>query len=210
MAAVPSIKGSTLNQLVEDLAKLRAEGSLSDAEIEAHLEPEDRALLESGIVSPSGWYPIATHGRMLELCRDVMGGGSNAYIVERGRAQGKRLLAAGLYQQMEYAARAQVLSAEPSARYSAFGRDLKLMVTLSRSILNFTEWSARPDPDHPLRHVIDVTEAADFPELLLYSTEGLIDCIAEEVGHGGMWSWRRIAPDCFRFHMVRDLPPPAR
>jgi len=204
MSDTASIKGSTLIQLIEDLNKLREDGRLTDDELERRLPEEDRQLFRLSI-SPSGWYPVAAHARILELCRDVLGDGSNEFLVLRGRAHGQRLMDAGLYQQMEYASRAQVLTAEPDARFRAFGRDLKLMVTLSQSILNFSSWKSEPDPEHPLRYRIEVTDAADFPDALVYSTEGLIDSIATQIGHAGMWSWRRVAPDHIRFFMTRDV-----
>ena len=112
---------------------------------------------------------------------------------------------AGLYQQMEYAGRAQIVSAtSPEERSVAFRRDLKLLVTLSGSILNFTKWTVVDDPDHQDRAMIEVSDAGAFPEALVQSTTGLMDCLNDAMGTSGLWKWDRPTPDLLRFRMTRS------
>lgn len=116
-----------------------------------------------------------------------MGGGRNKYLFQRGLKKGKNLIEAGLYQQMEYASRTQLQrEVRPGARFKAYGRDLRLFVTLSRSLLNFTEWSVIVDPDHDDRYVILVEDAAAYPDALIWATEGLIESMALNHGFGNV------------------------
>lgn len=205
MAQKPCIKGTAIGDLVEDTRKLLSDGKLSRGEIEARLTAEDLALLEESLVT-SQWYSIHCYRRLTELLRDVEGEGRNEYIRKRGRARGRKLIEAGLYQQMEYLGRSRVKQTmDPKARFEAYGRDLKLLVTLSQSLLNFSTWKVVPDPDHGDRYRIEVRDAADFPDVLGWSSEGLIDAMAAEHGLSGLWRWERIAPDFVVFRMLRPL-----
>lgn len=201
---VPSMKGSLTNELAEDLRKLIADGKVSRAEVERRLTPEDLAILDSEIVF-AGWYDVQFYARCAELLRDTVGEGRNEYLFERGVARGRQLIEAGLYQQMEYATRTQVMSEmDPEARFRAYGRDLRLFVTLSRSLLSFTTWSVTVDPEYADRYVIVVEEAADYPNALVWATEGLIESMAASHGFENMWRHRRVG-DRVEFRMTRSL-----
>jgi hypothetical protein len=205
MPQEPCIKGSTIADLFEDLKKLIDAGEISQADVDRHLHEEDRKLLD-GPIATGSWYSVQSQARALELMRDTVGGGHNRLLVERGKRKGEKLMEAGLYQQMEYAGRAEVMSAKsPEERYAAFGRDLKLLITLSGSILNFSRWTVVPDPDRAGRYLLEITEAEAYPEALIHSTEGLIDSLATAMGHPGLWTWERIASDHIRFWMTRAI-----
>lgn len=203
MATQPSLKGSVITELAEDIKKMIADGELSRESVERHLTSEDTAILETGI-SVSQWYSVEFYRRAAELLRDAVGGGRNEYLRERGLKKGKKLIEAGLYQQMEYASRAQVKGeVTPEKRFAAYGHDLRLFVTLSRSLLNFTKWSTIPDPDHGDRYWILVEEAADYPDALVWATEGLIESMASTHGLSNLWSHERVQPDRIVFRMSR-------
>jgi len=143
-------------------------------------------------IAVSGWYDVQLYARCAELPRDTVGGGRNKYLFQRGLKKGKNLIEAGLHQQMEYALRTQIQrEVSPGARFKAYGRDLCLFVTLSRSLLNFTEWSVIVDPDHDDRYVILVEDAAADPDALIWATEGLIESMALNHGFGNVWRHRR-------------------
>jgi hypothetical protein len=57
MTSEPSIKGSALSSVVEDVRALRDSGRISADRLEASLEAADLALLETKI-QPALWYPI--------------------------------------------------------------------------------------------------------------------------------------------------------
>ena len=201
MSHAPSIKGTVLVDLVEDVRKLLASG---DRRAAARLTEQDRASVEQDI-SQASWYRVDFYARLMELLRDVHGDGRNEYVIDRGRARGRKLMEAGVYQQMEYVGRLQATkAATPEERFAAYGRDLRLLVTLSRSILNFTTWSVRADPDVSARHLIEVSEAEAFPDILGYSTEGFIDAMASVPGHSGLWKYARLGPSRAVFRMTRS------
>lgn len=200
MAKTPSIKGTVLVDLAEDVRKLIESG---DQEVDGGLTEDDRRTIEQGI-SQFSWYDVDFYARMMQLLRDVHGDGSNEYVIDRGRMRGRKLMEAGLYQQMEYLGRLQVSNAyTPQERFQAYGRDLRLLVTLSRSILDFTTWSVGPDPDAGDRHRIEVSDAERFPDILGYSTEGFIDAMSSVPGHKALWKYERVDRDRVVFRMTR-------
>ena len=205
MAEIPSVKGIVLAEPVERTRKLLEEGQLSRRELEARLRPEDLIPFEE-TVNDFKWYEVEFYVRVAALLRDLAGEGRDEYLHEIGFVVGKKLIDGGLYQQMEYLGRAQVTGAvDAQARFAAYGRDLKLFVTLSGSILNFSSWSVTQDPDHDDRYRIEVRDAAAFPDLLGWGSEGLIDAMATSQGLAGLWHYERLAPDFVVFRMGRAL-----
>jgi hypothetical protein len=205
MAEKPSVKGSLVAVAIEQARKLLEEGELSQAELEAKLRPEDLATFEEP-TNISKWYDLEFYKRLAELRLDADGGPPDEYFRKQGFARGRKLIEAGLYQQMEYAERSQVAGArDPQARFEAYGRDLKLFVTLSAAILNFSRWSVARDPDHDDRYRIEVREAAAFPDFLGWGSEGLINAMASSHGLHDLWRYERIAPDFVVFRMLRAV-----
>lgn len=205
MARIASIKGSVINELAEDIAKSEANGDITPKQIEARLTGEDRATLAAGVLEAQ-WYDVQFYRRCSELLRDTLGDGDDAYLVKRGFNKGTKLIKAGLYQQMEYATRTQVqkaLSAEE--RFTAYGRDLRLFVTLSGSILNFSTWSVAPDPDHADRYAIVVDDAAEFPDALAWASEGLMEAMSASHDMAKVWRHQRMSDDQIMFRMSRSL-----
>ena len=185
MPQLPSIKGSVFVGVVDDVKKLLESRRASRKDAARWLEPGDLALLDETIVI-SSWYDIRAYTRMSELLREVEGEGSNEYLRDRGRETARRLLDAGLYSQLEYLHRTEVSNAITGPeRVSAFGRDLRLLSTLSASILNFSRWTARPDPEQAARYRIEVTEAKDFPEVLAWRSDGFVNEMATQHGDAG-------------------------
>ena len=203
--STPSIKGSAISLLFEDLREFVSQGVISEEDLARYLQPDDRKLLEQP-PSRSGWYCVETHRRALELIRDTVGHGSNAYVVDRGRRQGEQLMESGFYQQLEYAGRAGVMSAKsPEERVAAFGRDLKLIVTLSRSIFNFTKWRVLPDPEHADRLLIEVSEAEPLPDIVIHTIVGFMESLVTAMGMTRLWAWERPTPDRILFRMIHTL-----
>ena len=199
------IKGSVFAAAVEDVNKLIIGGSLTRAEAGRWLEPPDFALLEAQI-SVASWYDIRCYDRMSCLLRDVEGDGRNEYLRDKGRLTARRLLEAGLYTQLEYLQRTE-FSKQSSVqqRFRAFGSDLKRLNTLSASILNFSCWTARPDPEHAKRYVIEVSEATEMPETLAWRSDGFVNEMAAQHDTPDLWSWTRPRPDLVVFRMKREI-----
>jgi hypothetical protein len=198
----PSIKGSIFGAVVEDVNKLVAAGELRKDEIARWLGAAEIALLDAKILV-SNWYDIRSYDRMNTLLRDVVGNGSNEYLRERGRETARKLGAAGIYAQLEYLSRTEVARVMGAARTEAFGRDLRKLTTLSASILNFSVWTPKPDPEQTDRYVIEVTDARDFPDTLAWRSDGFVNGMSAKHSRGDLWRWERAAPDRILFRMVR-------
>ena len=205
MSDVPSIKGGVFALAVEDLSKLVSDDKISQEELERRLDPQDIEYLDQ-LVSATRWYPICSYARILALLRDVEGGGSNDYLRGRGARSAETLLQAGLYQQLGYLKRTQLEQEnDPRGRFLAFGRDLRLLTTLSASILNFAHWESKPDPERDDRYVIEVTDAQDFPDVLCWTSDGFINQMATRHGEPYLWRWDRDRHDLIVFRMVRAV-----
>jgi hypothetical protein len=204
MTDTPSIKGSVFAGVVEEVKKLLASGELGKTDAARWLQSEDLLLLDQTI-SVSNWYAIGSYTRMNELLREVVGGGSNEYLRDCGRQTARRLLEAGLYAQLEYLQRAEVSRVtEEQARFEAFGRDLRLLSTISGSILSFSRWTPKPEEDER-RYRIEVSEARDFPEVLCWRSDGFVNEMARRHTDGDLWGWERPSLDVVVFRMLRPI-----
>ena len=206
MSKVPSIKGSVFAGVVEAVRKLVDQGELSREKAARWLQPSDVALLDAQI-SIAGWYDVRIFDRMSELLRDVAGGGSNDFLRELGRESARRLLAAGLYGQFEYLQRitATTLSGR-TERHESFGRDQRRLTTMSGSIYNFGVWTIERDPEHELRHVIAVSDAAAFSDVICWRAEGFMNQMARIRNNSAdLWAWRRVQRDLVHFRMLREI-----
>ena len=205
MSSQPSIKGSVFASIVEDVKKLLANGGVSQSELARWLRAEDILLLGQTIGAAT-WYDIRSYTRMNQLLCDVEGSGNHAYLRERGRQTARRLLDAGFYQQLEYLQRSEVArTTGGQARFEAFGRDLRKLTTLSASILNFSRWTSKPDPQREGYYVIDVSEARDFPEVLAWRSDGFVNGMAAQHGQADLWGWERVSADLIVFRMLRPI-----
>jgi len=205
MGAKPSIKGSVFAGAVEDVRKLLERGEVSREAALRWLQPDDLSLLDCEVFV-SHWYDVRIYARLCELLRDVEGDGDPEYLREKGRETARRLLEAGLYAQLQYLQRAGVAKeTDAAARFEAFGRDLRLLTTLSSSIYSFTRWGFLPDPAHAHRYLLEVSDAKDLPDVLVWRSDGFVNEMAHQHGDKDLWRWQRARPDLVRFHMTRSL-----
>jgi hypothetical protein len=209
--AQSSVKGTIIEGVVESLVRLRDAGRVTDEELEVRLEAEECALLESKI-NTAGWYPMASYTRFLQLLGDIEGGGRPAYFVERGRANARRLMDAGLYQQLSFLERwkqsVRSGSAEESTVITSYTSRLKLVVSLATSIYNVGRWVVEPDEDNPGRIWIAVRDASDYSEPMRLAAEGFLNECAKERGRPGgadLFTSERPRPDLILFRMNRDI-----
>jgi hypothetical protein len=206
-----SVKGSVVTSVVEDLAALHSAGRLAAERIEAALEADEIALLEEKIHS-AGWYPMATYTRMLELLCSAESGSSPGWFTERGRRNARRLMDAGLYQQLAFIDRwvedPEAVSVGHDVVLS-FVRNAKLVATLAGSIYNVGRWTVIADPDCAKRCRIDVERAADYSEPMRFAAEGFLnECSRPREGdrpRPDLFRSERAARDLIRFHMTMDI-----
>ncbi|HBZ70180.1 MAG TPA: hypothetical protein DEP35_10770 [Deltaproteobacteria bacterium] len=173
-----------------------------DPKVLAGRFPDGELELISKPISAGGWYDIRIYQRVLEFLRDYPGERDNAYLLDAGRRSAEALIRAGFYQQMEYLGRTQLKThQDPKARFEAFGRDLRLLATLTQSILSFVTSSVARDPEHPDRWMIEYKCTAPFPDVLCWTTQGFCNRMAEEHGSPELWRWNRLRPDLVQLRM---------
>ena len=170
--AVPSIKGTAFQSVVEDLCRLREAGRLSEDALEARLEAEDLRLLDAKVL-PGLWYPLASYGRLTELLMELEGGGRVEYVVARGARAAERLFAAGLYQQL---VRGDAIGASKRAKSERWTEhEANLMTSLAGAIFSVSRWRYVTDPAVPGTSRIEVSEAEALPEVSRWAAQGFIE-----------------------------------
>jgi hypothetical protein len=96
---------------------------------------------------------------------------------------------------------------DAQARYEAFGRDMRLLATLSATLYNFGTWQTVPDPEHARRWRLEISEASAFPDALCWTTDGFVNemmKLGAGAERGPLWRWERVRPDFILYTMVRE------
>lgn len=205
MSRNPSIKGSVVASHAEVLKKYLDRAQVEESVLASRFESGDLDVLLDRI-DLAAWYDIGTYRRMMEFLRDHDGGGDPQYLIDAGRRTAENLIRAGIHQQFEYLRRTQHSKYDdPRERFLAFGRDLRLLATITGSILNFCETRVVEDPEHANRWVIQNREAEAYPEVLCWTTLGFTNRMAEEHGAPDLWYWERPSPDVMQMRMKREI-----
>lgn len=200
MATTPSIKGSAISSVIEDVCRLRDAGEITPERLESSLERADLALLDAK-VQAALWYPIDSYRRLSELLRDVEGRNHPRYVVERGRCAAERIWNAGLYVQLQHGEEKAAAARREGGFLSE--RDSRLITSLSGAIFNFTTWRYRADGAHAL---IEVTEAEALPDVSVEAASGFLEYVVSRLrGSETNVVAQRPTPDRveFRFELVR-------
>lgn len=207
MAAEPSVKGVLLQAAVERLRTHLESGRIAREALEARLERSDLELLDAKIV-PVVWYPIGTYTRLVELVSELEGGLSDEDHVRGGEMDARRMMQAGVYQQFELFQRMDAAGdgRTDAERLQALGRTLRLAISISKAIFNFSEWRVVPDPEHPRRYRVEVTDAALLPHSNVVGAVGFLNecCNAARPRDPIRWSVERPQKDRVVYRMDRD------
>lgn len=192
----PAIKGTLFSAVIDDLNQAIEAGRIASAKVEAELESEEIALLDAKI-NAVGWYDIQTYHRMVGLLCDVEGG-HDAYWAERGRRAAHRLAESGIYQQFDYLGRTKASGqTDAQARFTAFGKDVRLLLSLQAAMLNFGEWKTVVDPEHGDRYNIEIHGIAGIPDGIFMATAGIVNEMSQmatsKTPH--RWEYKRVRPD---------------
>lgn len=202
MADVPSVEGSVLAGHAEVLTRYLASKRVDPAALARCFSPGELELL-AGPITAGRWYDVTLYERVLAFLRDSAGGGSNEYLVAAGTRSAETMIRAGFCQQMEYLRRTQLNASNGAAeRFQAFGRDLRLLASITQSILSFVKSSVRVDPDHADRWRIEHHASARFPEVLCWTTQGFCNRMAAEHGAPDLWCFERQRDDLVYFRMT--------
>ena len=178
---VPSIKGSAFQSVVEDVKRLIDEDRLEPSELASHLSDKDRGFLDVE-VTPLGWFPIATYGRMLEvLAREEGGADPQAYLCQRGSRAADRMLS-GIYESFV---------AAPGTWGVRVGQT---MMGIGKLLYNFSSWTFRAVEGET--YEIEVSDAREFPDAARFAAQGFLCTFAERAsGRDMRVSSSRPTPD---------------
>jgi hypothetical protein len=189
--AVPSIKGTAFQSVVEDVRRLLESGRISPNELAARLEAEDLRLLDEKIL-PGLWYPLTSYQRLTEQLMETEGGGRISYVVARGARAAERLFAAGLYQQL---ARGEEIGAQKRAQSKRWSEhEANLMTSLAGAIFSVSRWRYILETEGTSR--IEVSEAEALPEVSRWAAQGFVEYTASRLaGVTTVVSSERPAPD---------------
>ncbi len=201
----PSIKGTTFQGVIDDLHAAVAQGVVSIEEAEARLDPAEVPFLDPETkANPASWYSIESYRRMVELLLDVVGNGDLAYLTGRGEQAAIRLRDAGVYQQVEYVGRINEARGDRENTLAELKRQLRLIVTLARSIYNFGEWDVEVDGEQ-LRVV--VTDARALPDISVLTIEGFMNQMSEFSDSPTPARWTSCRPSVSRIEFAMSVPP---
>jgi hypothetical protein len=172
---LPSIKGTAIQAVVADVVRLIQAGRIQADVLEARLEADDLRLLDDKIL-PGLWYPLPCYRRLTELLWEIEGKRDPAYLLARGARAAERLFDLGLYQQMQ---RGEEIGAEKRERGENWGEfDGNLMTSLAGAIFNVSRWRYRIHPEVADVARIEVTDAAELPEVSRLAAQGFIEYTA--------------------------------
>jgi hypothetical protein len=201
----PSIKGSTFQGVIDDLHQAITQGQISLEDAEARLGSAELPFLDrEAKANPASWYSIESYRRIVELLLDVVGGGDDAYLIERGAKSAVRLRDAGVYQQVEYVGRINESRRNTQDTLVELQRQLRLIVTLARSIYNFGEWDVEVEGD--LLRVV-VTDARSLPNIAVLTIVGFMNKMGEFADSPTPARWRgdRVTLNRVEFTMLSSV-----
>jgi hypothetical protein len=203
----PSIKGVLVHGVVEVLRGHLERGRISPDELEARLEKADLELLEDKVIQ-AVWYPIDAYTRIVDLALELEGGSREEACLRSGERDARRMIDAGLYQQLDSLKRMSEAASKSTSeqRFQALGRLLRLAMSLSKGIYSFSDWNVVPDPDHPRRYCVEVTDAAHLPQANVIGTVGFLNECSRAARPDSpiRWSFERPRPDLVIYRMDRS------
>ena len=194
MPTEPSLKGASIAQLVADVQACLSRSEVDRVRLEARLSPETLRVLE-GKVEIGNWYPVHMYNELTDLIWQEEGGGSSDYLRLRGEKLMKRLMEAGLYQQLDFLDRIARGLQEKVTR-DDIQRTCRLIGSVSGSIRNFGKDTWDWDPDTPGRIIHHLRDAFHFSEMLRLVSEGSENFVVQTIcGDAPRVTSERVAPD---------------
>jgi len=196
----PSVKGSLVLGAVVTVRRHRNQGRISADQLGARLAGAALELVDQKI-DIGRWYPVKDFTELLDVDWDIGSRRDPGYMRRQGEQAADRLFGSGIYQQLNYAERADRVGN---------ARDLKrqatLITTITGSLYNFLRFEVRLREERGDALEIVFSNAALFSEALRHSTEGFMNQINQRQGSSHRWSSRRAPADV----VVFTLPLPSR
>ena len=196
----PSVKGSLVLGAVVSVRRHRTQGRISAEQLAARLSGSALELVDQKI-DIGRWYPINDFTELLDVDWEVGARRALDYMRRQGEQAADRLFDSGIYQQLNYAERAdRVANADELKRQS------KLITTITGTLYNFLRFEVRLEKERGDALEIVFSNAALFSEALRHSTEGFMNQINQRQGSAHRWISRREGRDVIVF----SLPLPSR
>ncbi len=167
------IRAPALARVAHDVRELERTGGITRQALLARLRPEDLPYLDGEI--REDWCPVATHDRLLTVLRDVLGRGTEEFLVERGRRAGQDLRRLSLVKLAE-----RVAAAGDTISAAWWGKAGHLLVTLPSALFSHSSWLLLPDQD-PGRFTLEVSDAAQLPESSRLALQGALETLARDL-----------------------------
>lgn len=189
----PSVKGSVVKVAVDELRALVEKGRLLEDKLRDRLEPDFADVVLEEPINIAAWYPASLYDALLHIFVDEIHVGEIERLAEGGRHAARKLSDAGFYGQLER-----------RADGSASAALIRLVVSLSRAIYNFTTWELGHFEDTDFEIVI--TDAAAYPDTFMWRNVGFIEA-ATSLATGKDWcvTCERTSPARIVFH-VKPVP----
>jgi len=161
----PSVKGTLFQNLTGEILALRGHGRVPDPVLHRHLAPDEVAELDREI-SIGAWYPLDTYSRMLALVAEVEPGAPQAVAVRSGVASADRVIALGVYSQLD--------ERTEEIWENRVGR---ILSTLWGSFFSFGQ--ARWKDMHDRMFEIEMSGVGCMSELMVLRTQGFIERLGQ-------------------------------
>lgn len=175
-----SIKGVAIRSAVADLHRL-IEADAVPAKVAFELLTDfERLILKRG-VDDEAWYPIGSYDRINRVLFEYDGQQAPDYFQKRGRAVADRVIAAGMFKQVDFVRRI-----EPSAAVEQVVLTLRLAGTLWMGMFNVGKWRVITNADMAAvasiggSMAVEISEAEDFSDMAVQAVLGFIKRLAEE------------------------------
>ena len=170
----PSIKGSVVKVTLDELRDLVHRGVLSETKLRGRLEPEVAAFALDRSITISDWYPARLYDAVLRTMVQELHGGRIQDLAERGRDTARELAEKGIYAQLK---RPPDGRSDPSL--------IRLIISLSGAIYNFTSWELGAFEDGAFEIVISDADA--YPDTFMWRNVGFVE-VATTLATGHPWS----------------------
>jgi hypothetical protein len=194
MPAEPSIKGAAIAKLIEDVQVCLSRSEADRGRLEAKLSPETVRMLE-GKVEIGKWYPVGMYNELTELIWQEEGEGRADYLRQRGEKMMKRLMEAGLYQQLQFIERVEG-GLQEKITPDDIQRTCRLIGSVTGAIRNFGKDTWVWDPDNPGCIIHHLRDAFHFSEMLRLVSEGSENFVVQTICSGApRVTSARVAPD---------------
>src|SRR5271166_2113589 len=191
-AAELCAKGSVVLGAVVTVRRHRKAGRITAEQLAARLSQGALKMLEEKI-EISRWYPVQFLCELVDLDWEVGGRRDPDYLRKQGEQAAEMLFQRGIYEQLDYAKRAEPARARDDLVWRA-----KMITTITGALYNFLTFEVQLD-DHGEELQIQYGNAAAFSEALRYISEGFMNQLNRRQNSSLQWASNRPRPDLVVF-----------